>query len=324
MKYILAFIFSLVCVVSSYTQTLTTDTTYVNNKFWVTGVRQELPEWLSKQSEEGNFVVGFSDSGVKPEFGKEQAIQRALFTYALGKGVEVRSVQEMYERTEQRTHNSREKISSKLSTVAVLYLLNRTYSYEIVREEQTDFGETILLMRVGEKGSYDNVASFSATVEIMEQLLEDRYETSYQNYTFTFESTLGDFEIEKSTQSGSFKNGKCTKYISLINNDTLSLPRKDTLYKKMAIANGGATSSKCYVSHLGKTFWNGFVSSLVQATMEAVVTSEKSTIKQLEETYQEGVSDIIRQVLTDTWSMKPRMIGILDQNHLMVEWAVQN
>lgn len=323
MKRILISLLFISSAIVGFGQTNLIDTTYVNNKFWVTGVREELPAWLSKMSEDANTVVSFSDIGVKPEIGREQAIQRGVFTYALRQGVDVRAVHEKYEAAKSaETMATDDEIFCKLSTVGALYLLNRAYSYEVVKETQTTFGEVVLLMHVGEVGKYDSSISFSSTVELMEQVLEDRFEVEYQNFTCTFETSSVGFKLRKTQLCSAFKNGESIEVISIINGDTLSLPRKETLYEKCSVT--AASSSKCYMSHLNKGYWNAFLGTLIHATIDGISTSDKGVLKQAEESYQANLQGLIRQILKDSWSMTPYIIGALDQNHIMVEWQVAN
>ena len=125
-----------------------------------------------------SFFLGVSDPYLDPDIAKEQALQRALFLYALREGVEIRMLQDCFLVTE--TDYGIDKQSNKLMLFLSLNFKIEGVVYEVLHQHCSQYGEVYVAITVRKDAS--GTGCLSGVSEFMQVVKESEKFVKYENF----------------------------------------------------------------------------------------------------------------------------------------------
>ena len=146
---------------------------------WITGQRDSLPAWVYTVQGEG-MVISSSDPCMTLEDGRKQAVRRALWLFTLQNQVNVQMLSDVFSSTESSSNNV-ERHSNKILSLIMMDHKVETYSYEILNEYQTLFGEVLIQVKFyttdkdNQAANNSEITSFSSQSEWMVLYTDDKY-----------------------------------------------------------------------------------------------------------------------------------------------------
>lgn len=302
---------------SSFLRAEQADTLY--NRFfdWVSGQRESLPGWVFTSQEVGS-IVAASDPCLKPQVAREQAIQRAFYLYSLQQGATVQLLSDYFSSV-QMNLNTYEDVSDKMLVMAVIRQPVRVYSYQIVNEYTSLFGEYYVQVIIspeiyGEEkghGSCQSVSELMLTTskerrEGMDVRLQLDVESSHAEHTsqwqFSVKGEPGNFAV------GSFVNGSKLKQSG-----------QGCWYTNTLI-----TPSDAIKIPLQSSFWSAYITSFLKALLTYPFPNVK--VKRVNENYGSGSDrnkDLYRESTVSTISVTSCVKGIMN-NELYVDWQFKS
>lgn len=313
---LLSLLWVLVCF-SSLVRAEQADTLYNQSFDWVSGQRESLPGWVFTSQEAGR-IVAASDPCLKPQVAREQAIQRALYLYSLQQGATVQLLSDYFSSVETEK-NTYEDVSDKMLVMAVIRQPTRAYSYRIVNEYTSLFGEyyvqVVISPESGEGvtgcGSCQSVSELMLTTskerrEGMEVRLQLNVESTYAEQTSQWQfSAKGEPE---NLTVGSFVNG-----------NKLMQSGRGCWY-----TNTLTPPSEAISIPLKTSFWSAYITSFLKALLMHPFPNVK--VKRVNEGYGEGSErnkDLHRESTVSTVSVTSCVKGIMN-NELHVDWQIKS
>lgn len=277
---------------------------YCQSYEWHTGFRDTLPAWVF--TPDTGCFVGMSDPGLKPEVGREQAIQRALFFRLLAGGTRINVVFDYF------TSVHQDQQDGKFIVLAALEGGQEEVSYTVEKEYVSAFGEVFVALREGTEGAERTAFSYSGELMMVENK-ENREKREFK-ILLTFYTP----RFEKLQQSVfSYRgNGEYARIGQCLNDEEVYIPRGRYMYADAGYSTGEYEETY----QLFDSYWCGLAESLLN---EITLYSFPSVnIRRVNDTYHSAQRELKREVVCGSLSAVLQAVGVKG-NQLNVKWKCE-
>ncbi len=280
--------------------------TYSQVHEWRSDYQEDLPEWLFGCQD--SFFWGVSDPYLVPDVAREQALQRALFLYALREGVEVRMLQDYFLVTE--TDYGIDKQSNKLMLLFSLNFKVEGVVYEVLHQHNSRYGEVYVAITVRKDTS--GTGCLSGVSEFMQVVKEnDKFDTGYR-ILLNMKASM--FDVVDSTFFLNSGNVDVCRIVSRINDEFLYFP-KDCYRYRGHPPGEDQEKGRC----MQNSFWCAQLESLLFVLSEHVF--DAINVKNTGEVYGSQIKELKREVVKDC--VRVFMDGCyVRDNRLGIDWRV--
>ena len=280
--------------------------TYSQVHEWRSDYQEDLPEWLFGCQD--SFFLGVSDPYLDPDIAKEQALQRALFLYALREGVEIRMLQDCFLVTE--TDYGIDKQSNKLMLFLSLNFKIEGVVYEVLHQHCSQYGEVYVAITVRKDAS--GTGCLSGVSEFMQMVKEsEKFDTGYR-ILLNMKTSM--FDVVDSTFFLNKGNVDVCRIESRINDEFLYFP-KDCYRYRGDQPGDDQKKGKC----MQNSFWRAQLESLMFFLSGHVFNN--IYLKNTGEIYDSQIKELKREVVKDYVRIFMDGCYIRD-NCLDVNWRV--
>ncbi len=280
--------------------------TYSQVYEWRADYQEDLPEWLFGCQD--SFFLGVSDPYLSPDIAREQALQRALFLYALREGVEIRMLQDYFLVSE--TNYGIDKQSNKLMLLLSLNFKVEGVVYEVLHQHSSRYGEVYVAVTVRKDTS--GTGCLSGVSEFMQVVKEnDKFDTGYR-ILLNMKTSMSD--VVDSTFFLNSGNVDVCRIVSRINDELLYFPKDCYRYRGN---QPGENQEKG--RGMQNSFWCAQLESLLFFLSGHVF--DNIYLKNTGEIYDSQIKELKREVVRDY--VRVFMDGCyIRDNRLGVNWRV--
>lgn len=261
-----------------------------------------FPLWVFEDS----LYVGMSDPFVSEEKARQQAVERALFFYAIkNNGVSILENSELYEKTKGEVNDMK---NDKMLQTVLLSVGLKNVMYEIEKEWWSENGEVFVALRVGSGSRLIGSCDFAAVLK--RNLYEDAIPSKLKkNVHFRFYAKSSAFEV---TESFWEKNGE---QVNCIWKDTLVNYSKDYLFYGKNCVGGKRLNSFA----LQYSFWSSLFESFTESLF--VYTMKNLKVSSLQTVYGDRIEELISLNAVDVLKCDWRKSGVKDSK-LLLSWKI--
>lgn len=283
---------------------------YTQSYHWASGYLENVPHDfpLALRDEE---TMGTSDPGLCPEIAREQAIQRALFLYSLKRGSRMSMLTDYFIINQVAT-NMNDYKHEKMMVMATLHSEPQTYSFSVIREHTSIYGEQFVWLTVNSQGKEQR--TLSSFYEFMLSTSKESHERQEQRLSLSIRC-YNDSILKN--HSFTLKGNKEKLIISTQINDLL-LPLPTDLYLYKDKGTQLAQEKKEYP--LSSGYWSTLLESLSDALTNFDFPGV--TIQEVFESYQDTNQQLYREKTCCSLSARPVILSILN-NHIFLDWSIQ-
>jgi len=292
------------------------DLSYSQVYEWRADHKEVLPSWIFKSQD--RLFVGVSDPYLKPEFGEEQAVTRALFWYGLQKGVEFNMLTDYFTLSELRS-NTYDSQENKIMKLATMKFKQREFEYEIVEKYVSAYGETFVLVEpIKEKetgGESLFVGEFALYIYESEKFdKEIKLLLDIQSMTAD-----GDKQTYFFSTKGSERNRRVE---SLFNGSNLYLPKTVLRYQDVEFFLERDTLVSPLLEN---SFWEAQMSSLLESVLlfsfPDICIKSTGERHVVESERQDELRKLLRQIVQSKIRVTIRG-GAIQNNRLFMGWDI--
>ncbi len=284
---------------------------------WITGQRDSLPAWVYTVQGEG-MVISSSDPCMTLEDGRKQAVRRALWLFTLQNQVNVQMLSDVFSSTESSSNNV-ERHSNKILSLIMMDHKVETYSYEILNEYQTLFGEVLIQVKFyttdkdNQAANNSEITSFSSQSEWMVLYTDDKY--AKKDYKIKIQMNSN----EELSDGFELKGNLDYPVISSsFDGQRIITPQKGCWYKDSSADDCSAKPR----NNLIHAFWPAYVVGLADQLFS--YSFLKSNISSVLDNYQSNTMyDLSREKAKGVVRIIPQILGV-NQNKLIVDWKVSS
>lgn len=286
------------------------DTSLYQHYNYRAGDKENLPDWVFQP--EDQTILGVSDPYLKKDIAKEQAIQRALFLYALTEGVQLSMVADFF--STMRTEINSEKSALKIIKLLKLNTLPNLYNYEIIEEYISVCGEYFVKIDVRR-----NLEGQPFTTK-MEMMISVNEELRFKNDTkILIHIQTPEMNRVKESFFSSAGNRDRKQLNSSINGKNTPIPNVGYWY-----ANCGKTIKEEEGVSLQSSFWNACMESLLQSLSmynynEVFIQSSGDKIYGTDFGFH--ITELNREIVRQKIRIKMQDSRI-SQNKLIINWEI--
>lgn len=307
----LKFFFFLWCVFSFFSEVYLFSQDIQAN--WITGQRDSLPEWVYTAQGEG-IVISSSDPCMTLEDGRKQAVRRALWLFTLQNQVKVQMLSDVFSATESSSNNV-ERHSNKILSLIMMDHKVETYSYEILNEYQTLFGEVLIQVQFHttdkQEANNPEFTSFSSQSEWMVLFTDDKY--AKKDYKIKIQMSSNEELSDGFEMKGNLNYPIIS---SSFDGQRIITPQKGCWYKDSSTNDYSVKPGNSLIH----AFWPAYVVGLADQLFS--YSFLKSNISSVLDNYQsDTMYDLSREKATGVIRIIPQIHGV-NQNKLIVDWAV--
>ena len=261
-----------------------------------------FPLWVFEDS----LYVGVSDPFVSEEKARQQAVERALFFYAIkNNGISILENSELYEKTKGELNSTK---NDKMLQTILFSVGLKNVKYEIEKEWCSENGEVFVALRVGSGSHLMGSCDFAAVLK--RNLYEDAIPSkSKKNVHFRFYAKSYAFDV---TESFWEKN---EEQVNCIWKDTLVNYSKDYLFYGKNCVAGKRLNSFALQYGFWASLFESFTESLFVYTMKNLKVSSMQTV------YANRIEELISLNAVDVLKCDWRKSGVKDSK-LMLNWII--
>lgn len=261
-----------------------------------------FPLWVFEDS----LYVGMSDPFVSYDKAKQQAVERALFFYAIkNKGVSILEISELYEKTKGEVNNVR---NDKMLQTILFSVGLKNVVYEIEKQWQSENGEVFVCLKVGSGSRVIGSCDFAAVLK--RDIYEDAIiSKSKKDLHLKFYAKCSAFE---STESFWEKNDE---QVNCIWQDTLVNYSKDYLFYGKNCRGGKELNSFALKYSFWASLFESFSESLFTYTMKNLKVASMQTV------YGNRIEELISMNAVDVLKCDWRKRGVKDSK-LLLNWII--
>ena len=280
---------------------------------WVSGQREKLPDWVYSPLEKG-FVIAASDPCMTLDDGRKQAIHRALWLFSLQSQIRVQMLSDVFSAVE----SSVDRNSNKILSLIMMSNKDNSYTYEIMNEHHTLFGEVVVRVRFFENDDELNLkimgpSSISSQSEWMVLYSDDKF--AKKEYRIVINMQVDGGFIDSFEIKGSWEHPAITSFFE---GKRVFITQKGCWYEETLLDTVDVTSG----NDLEYAFWAACVTGLANQLFS--YSFIKSNIQSVLDNYQGGVMyDLSRERAIGDISIVPEIHGI-KHNKLFVNWEISN
>lgn len=228
--------------------------------------------------------MGTSDPGLCPEIAREQAIQRALFLYSLKRGTHMSMLTDYFIINQVAT-NMNDYKHEKMMVMATLHSEPQTYSFSVIREHTSIYGEQFVWLTVNSQGKEQR--TLSSFYEFMLSTSQESHERQEERLSLSIRC---DNDSILKNHSFTLKGNKEKLIISTqINDISLPLPTDLYLYKD----KGTLLAQEKKEYPLSSGYWSTLLESLNDALTNFDFPGV--TIQEVFESYQDTNQQLYRE-----------------------------
>lgn len=261
-----------------------------------------FPLWVFEDS----LYVGVSDPFVSEEKAKQQAVERALFFYAIkNKGISILETSELYEKTKGEINSTK---NDKMLQTILFSVGLKNVMYEIEKEWVSENGEKFVALSVGNGSRLMGSCDFAAVLK--RDLYEDAIPSkSQKNVHFRFYAKSSAFETRESFWE------KNDAQVNCIWKDTLVSYSKDYLFYGKNCVGGKRLNSFALQYSFWASLFEDFTEKLFVYTMKNLKVSSMQTV------YENRIEELISLNAVDVLKCDWRKRGVKD-NKLLLDWII--
>ena len=288
------------------------DTVYNRSYDWVSGQRDSLPEWVFSPQGQG-MVIAVSDPCMVPEAARQQALQRALYLYSLQEGATIRILSDVFSSTET-VKGTMDDTRNKILMFSSIQQAGKHYTYRILKEHTSRFGECYLQVQVLADGSVtDESAECRSACELMMLFTKEQGEDREIKLVMNIETVRRDsidqsyFELKGEPAD--------LQVSSVLNGTVIRAPHQNCWYA--ATVGGLENVSPVPMNH---SFWTAYMASFLEQVLSFSYNDVK--VQQVEDSYDEDVTfKLQREKVVSVARIVPHIKGVRE-NQLLIDWQI--